>query len=258
MDEIHICRPFAAAQFHIALNRSTWEHITGRSLSLFMYRHAGSWVEDLNNTELICILWPFIHLFYSISTVAMETIFLFLSSVLMVCVAGKCPNYSCTYTHVRAHVHYSCTYTHVHTHVHTAIIASGLCEAVCEVCLLCMLENETHSPLLTHHTLQSWVQTVTLTLILDQTWRQRRLIIISVFFSCSDWKHFSRLPPLSRCRREPPPGWVLNTHQVPPLNTDPTQTPDDIILTDDRDCNREKIYILRRNVNTLVLTLCIC
>lgn len=84
--------------------------------------HVQTWVEELNNTELICILWPFIHLFYSISTVAMETFFLFLSSVLMVCVAGKCPNYSCTYTHV-------------HTHVHTAIIASWLCEVVCEVCL---------------------------------------------------------------------------------------------------------------------------
>lgn len=100
---------------------NTWTH-QGRSLSLFTYRHAGSWVEELNNTELICILWPFIHLFYSISTVAMETIFLFFSSVLMVCVAGKCPNYSCTYTHA-------------HTHVHTAIIDFWLCEAACEVCL---------------------------------------------------------------------------------------------------------------------------
>lgn len=90
-----------------------------------------------------------------------------------------------------------------------------LVRSVCSVCL--------KTQLLTHHTLQSWVQTVTLMLMLDQTQRQRRLIIVSVFFfPRSEWKHFSCLSPLSRCRWEWSPGWVLNTHQVPPLNADAT------------------------------------
>lgn len=55
-------------------------------------------------------------LYYSMSTVAMETILLFLSS-LLVCVAGKCPPAHETHTHRHTHVH-----AYKRTCVHTLIV----------------------------------------------------------------------------------------------------------------------------------------
>lgn len=102
-----------------------------------------------------------------------------------------------------------------------------------------MFGNETHSQLLTHHTFQSGVQTVTLALVLDQTRRQRRLIIVSVFFpvltgNISSVRHHSAV-----ADKSDPPGKYW-THIRSPYSMLMPQTLDDIILTDNRDHHREK------------------
>lgn len=82
---------------------------------------------------------------------------------------------------------------------------------------------------------------------------------LCVFFSPALTGNISPVRRHSATAEERDPPGEYWTHIRSPHSTLTPQTPDDIILTDDRDRNREKkIYILRRNVDTLVLTLCIC
>ncbi len=91
------------------------------SLLLFMSQIASAhmcWsTHSLKQTSLTVFFFVFLSFsltlpfYYSMSTVAMETILLFLSS-LLVCVAGKCPPH--THTHIR-NTH---AYTSMHTNTH--------------------------------------------------------------------------------------------------------------------------------------------
>lgn len=116
-------------------------------------RVVSSAAQHTDPSHCILHLLRSLSLYYAISTVAMETIFLLLSS-LLVCVAGKCPKcnkiHTPTYMHANMHAHTDCAKVSRACWVwalgKTPITPRKvLCVCVCgmcEVCFECVIKSK--------------------------------------------------------------------------------------------------------------------